>query len=237
MIVTIWRVLCVISVGLFAAGVAIMFITKLLKNKYYHIYTEDELLKSNKLTNGKNSVYFTSGETRNFISKYAICKTEFDRYLVCQFVKKFDEIRYFVIEYSSHKRILAVHQIEEYSTALNSKIVTLGRRCAYVNVVIGKANDEEINCDVIRPLSRKRIRIYALLNSFTLFALLFALRHIALEIMCKQLLAFYLQDMLNYISVGVCLLCGLLSYLITVLCFRRKNVKALNGGAVEYEFV
>ena len=237
MIVTLWRVLCVVSAALFVAGLLILFFARFLKNKYYHVFTPDELLKNSKMTNGKNFVYFTSGETKNYISKYAICKTEFDRYLVCKFAKKFSEIRYFVLEYTTRGSVIAVQQIDEYDTGLNSKIITLHKRCSYVNVVIGKADDIEINTDVIRPLSRKRIRVFALVKSFTLFAFLFAVRHIALEILCKDLLGLYLQDMLNYISIGVCFVCGLLSYFITVLCFRRKNVKALNGGAVEYEFV
>ena len=237
MAITLWRVLCVVSAGLFVAGVLILLFAKFLKNKYYHVFTADELLKKSKLSNGKNSVYFTSGETKDYIDKYAICKTEFDKYLVCKFVKKFSEIRYFVIEYTSHGRVIDVQQIDEYDTGLNSKIITLHRHCAQVNVVIGKADETEINTDVIRPLSRKRIRIYALVKSFTLFAFLFTVRHILLEILCKELLGLYLRDMLNYISIGACFACGLLSFLITVLCFRRKNIKALTGGAVEYEFV
>ena len=237
MSITLWRVLCVVSAALFVAGLMILLFARLLKNKYYHVYTADELLNKNKLTNGKNSVYFTSGETKKFIPKYAICKTEFDRYLVCKFAKKFTQIRYFVLEYTSHGRVIAVQQIDEHKTGLNSKIITLHKHCAKVNVVIGKADEIEINTDVIRPLSRKRIRVYALIKSFTLFAFLFAARHLVLELLCKNLIGLYLRDMLNYISIGACFLCGLLSYLITVLCFRRKNVKALNGGAVEYEFV
>ena len=237
MTITLWRALCVASMALFIAGLLILLFARLLKNKYYHVYKADELLHKSKLTNGKNSVYFTSGETKNYIGKYAVCKTEFDKYLVCKFNKKFSEIRYFVLEYTSHGRVIAVQQIDEYNTGLNSKIITLHRRCAKVNVVIGKADDIEINTDVIRPLSRKRIRVYALIKSFTLFAFLFAVRHVILEVLCRQLVGLYFRDTLNYISIGVCFGCGLLSYLITVLCFRRKNVKALNGGAVEYEFV
>ena len=237
MAITLWRVLCVVSAVLFVAGLLILLFARFLKNKYYHVFTADELINKNKMTNGKNSVYFTSGETREYISKYAVCKTEFDRYLVCKFTKKFSGIRYFVIEYTSRGRVIAVQQVDEYDTGLNSKIITLHRRCANVNVVIGTADDTEINTDVIRPLSRKKIRVYALVKSFTLFAFLFTVRHILLEILCKELVGLYLRDMLNYISVALCFVCGLLSYLVTVLCFRRKNVKALNGGALEYEFV
>ncbi len=237
MIITLWRVLCVASAVLFVAGLAVLLVTKLLKNKYYHVYTADELIDKNKMTNGKNSVYFTSGETKNYINKYAICKTDFDKYLVCKFVKKFSYVKFFVLEYSAHGRVLNVQQIFEYDTGINSKIITLHRHCVSVNVVIGTADDVEINTDVIRPLSRKRIRVFALIKSFTLFAFLFAVRHLIIEIFCKGMVGYYLQDTLNYVSVAVCLFISLLSYLITVLCFRRKNVKALNGGTVEYEFI
>ncbi len=237
MTITLWRVLCVASAVLFVAGLVILLVTKLLKNKYYHVYTADELMNKSKMTNGKNSVYFTSGETKNYINKYAICKTEFDKYLVCKFVKKFSYVKYFVLEYSAHGRVLGVQQIDECDTGVNSKIITLHKRCAKVNVVIGTVDDTEINTDVIRPLSRKRIRVFALIKSFTLFAFLFAVRHIIIEIFCRGMVGYYLNDMLNYISIGVCFFFGLISYLVTVLCFRRKNVKALNGGAVEYEFV
>lgn len=237
MTITVWRVLCIASAAVFVLGLLILLFSRILKNKYYHIYTADELMSKSKLTNGKNSVYFTSGETKEYISKYAVCNTEFDRYLVCKFVRKFSYVRYFVLEYTAHGRVIKVQQIDEFDTALNSKIITLSRRCAHVNVVIGTAEDTEINTDVIRPLSRKRIRLYALLKAFTFFAFLFTLRHVLLEIFLKNISALYFTDTLNYISVGVCFLFALLSYAVTVLCFRKKNVKALNGGAVEYEFV
>ena len=47
----------------------------------------------------------------------------------------------------------------------------------------------------------------------------------------------YLNNSLNYIAVGVSFALALLSYLVTVLSFRRKNAKVMNGGALEYEFV
>ena len=237
MTITVWRVLCVVSAVLFIAGLVILLVTKPLKNKYYHVYTADELMTKNKMSNGKNSVYFASGEAKNYISKYAICKTEFDKYLVCKFVKKFSYIKYFVLEYSAHGRVVNVQQIEENDTGLNSKIITLSRRCATVNVVIGTVDETEINSDVIRPLSRTKIRLYALLKSFTIFALLFAVRHMVIELFCKGMVGFYMHDMLNYISIGVSFAIALLSYVVTVLCFRGKIVIAMNGGSVEYEFI
>ena len=237
MTITVWRVLCVVSAVLFIAGLLILLIARPLKNKYYHVFTADELMTKNKMSNGKNSVSFAAGETKNYISKYDVCKTEFDKYFVCKFVRKFNYIKYFVIEYSAHGRVVNVQQIEETDTGVNSKIVTLSRRCANVNVVIGTADDAQINSNVIRPLSRSRIRLYALVKSFTLFALLFAVRHMVIEIFCRGMVGYYMKDTLNYISIGVSFAIGLLCYVITVLCFRSKNVPVLNGGAVEYEFL
>ncbi len=237
MTITVWRALCVVSAALFVAGMFILLVARLLKNKYYHVYTADETINKSKMTNGKNTVYFASGETKNYISKYAVCKTEFDRYLVCKFVKKFSYLRYFVLEYSARGRCIGVQQIDEYDTGINSKIITLRRRCASVNVVVGTVEDNEINTDVIRPFSMKRIRLYALIKSFTFFAFMFAVRHILLEVLCKDVVGLYLFDMLNYISIGVSFVFALLSYAVTALCFRRKNVKALSGGSAEYEFV
>lgn len=238
MSITLWRVLFVVSVAICVIGILVLLFARLLKNKYYHVYTADEMVKKGKLTNGKNTVYFTSGETKNYIDKYAICKTEFDKYLVCKFVRKFSSIRYFVLEYTAHGRVIAVQQIDELETALNSKIITLHKRCAKVNVVIGRAEDTEINNDVIRPLSRRRVRVYALIKSFTLFAFLFAARHFMLELICgSQLVGLYLQDTLNYILIALSFVFALISYFVTVLCLRRRSSRLMNGGAVEYEFV
>lgn len=241
-----WRILSAVSVGVFILGFILVLALRLLKNGYYHEYTQDELLKKVKAANSKNSIYFTSGETKNFIKKYVICKTLYDKYLVCNYVRSFQDISYFVVQYSAFKRVIGVINVTHRDTGDSSKVIALKKRCAYVNVVIGSADGITVNSNVIRPLPMAKVRIHAALKSLVLFTFLFAVRHAAIEIIglepvvnhfgagCQEL---FLDNFLNYALIGGSFLLALFSYFITVLCFRARNAKIRTGGALEYEFL
>lgn len=239
-----WRILCLISAVLFIAGVIVLLCTNLTKNKYYHNYHEDELLKKERSVNSVNSIYLTSGETRRFIKKYVVCKSAYEKYLVCNFTEKFTHIRYYVVQFSRRKKVISVLEITQKDlTDVSSRIIALKRSCAHVNVVIAEAEGTVINQNYVRPISMQRLRIYACLKSAAIFTALFVLRHIIVEIMGgsviygKNVAYQYMNNSLNYIAIAASFVLALFSYLITVLSFRRKNAKAMNGGALEYEFV
>lgn len=244
MIMLWWRILCLISAVLFIAGVIVLVCTNLTKNKYYHNYHDDELFKKERSVNSVNSIYLTSGETRRFIKKYVVCKSAYEKYLVCNFTEKFRHIRFYVVQFSRRKRVISVLEITQRDlTELSSRIIALKKRCKYVNVVIGEADGTEINRNYVRPISMQRLRIYACLKSVIIFTALFVLRHVIVEVVGgsyiygKDVAYQYLNNSLNYIAVGATFALAVLSYFITVLSFRRKNAKAMNGGALEYEFV
>ena len=239
-----WRILCLISAVLFIAGVIVLAITNLTKNKYYHNYHEDELLKKERSVNSVNSIYLTSGETRRFIKKYVVCKSAYEKYLVCNFTEKFRHIRYYVVQFSRRKRVISVLEITQKDlTDVSSRIIALKKRCAHVNVVIAEADGTVINQNYVRPISMQRLRLYACLKSVVIFTALFVLRHVMVELIGgnvfygRNVAYQYMNNSLNYIAIGASFALALLSYLVTVLCFRRKNAKAMNGGALEYEFV
>ena len=243
-----WRILSAVSVGVFILGFILVLALRLLKNGYYHEYTQAELLKKVKAANSKNSIYFTSGETKNFIKKYIICKTLYDKYLVCNYTRSFQDISYFVVQYSVFKRVIGVINVTHRDTGDASKVIALKKNCAYVNVVIGTADGLCVNSNVIRPLPMAKVRIHAALKSLLLFTFLFAVRHIALELYdVINVLVYHANvtyanmflDSLyyNYGLIAGSLVISIISYLITVLCFRRRNAKIRNGGALEYEFV
>ena len=83
MTVFVWRLLCYISAGLFGVLAVLLLCLRLIKNRYYHNYEENELIKNEQTSNSYNSIYFTEGETRKYIKKYVICKTLYDKFLVC----------------------------------------------------------------------------------------------------------------------------------------------------------
>ena len=233
----IWRIICIVSAVLFAATVVTLFVTRLLKNKYYHNCVKDELLKTEKKTNSVNSIYLTSGETKKFIKKYVVCKTAYDRYLVCNFTKSFTQIRFFVIQYTGGKRVVSVLKISDGNTGTASKVIALSRRCEYVNLVVARADGAVINTEVIRPIALPKLRLYAFLKSAAIFFGLFVLRHVIVEIFGGAIVIQYLNHYLDFAVIGGSFLLAVLSYFVTIACFRRKNVKEANGGVLEYEFV
>lgn len=246
MTMLIWRILGAVSLVVCILCIVLVLALRLLKNGYYHEYTEDELLKTKKAANSKNSIYFTSGETKNFIKKYVICKTLYDKYLVCNYARSFENISYFVVQYSRFKRVIGVIDVTHRDTGDSSKVIALKRACAYVNVVIGTADGICVNSNVIRPLPMCKVRIHSALKSFALFTFLFAARHTAVEILgfpevVDKLGADYalqfLSSFYNYGIIAASFVLALFGYLIAVLCFRRRNAKVRNGGALEYEFL
>lgn len=233
-----WRLLSVVSAALFVLLAALLLCLRLLRNRYYHNFEQDELIKNVKTSNSANSIYFTSGETRKYIKKYVLCKTLYDKYVVCNFTENFKSIKYFIVQYSRRKRVISVLQVKEYGTGEASKVIALNRSCSYVNIVVGTVNDLDINTNVIRPLTVNKIRLYSFLKSFTLFLGLFLARHALIEIIAGDMfIKQYLGNLFNYIAVGGSLALAVIGYFISVKCFRSKNVKELNGGALEYDFL
>lgn len=232
-----WRILCLASAAVVFLGVIILLCSRLLKNKYYFSYHEDELIKTEKTSNSKNSLYFTSGETKKFIKKYVICKSAYDRYLICNYAKEFNEIIFYVIQYTARKKVAVVLRVEQCCTEKSSKIIALHKNCAYVNVIIGSADGTEINSSVIRPLPKSKIRLSAAIKSMLLFAGLFVVRHAIIELFGGIYIKQYLDNFLNYAAIAGSFLLAVISYFVTVLCFRLKNAKERSGGVLEYEFV
>lgn len=241
MTVYFWRLLTCISAALFVVVTVINCVLHPAKNTYSHAYEKNEFIKKSQADKSLNEEYFTQGETRKYISKYVICKTPFDKYLVCSFATKFKNVTYYVMQYTKYKRVIDVIKVTEYDTGDASKVVALSRRCAFVNVVIGVADDVCINTDVIRPLSVSKIRLHAFLKSVLMFTSMIVLRQVIQELATGPLfdgrvLAVTLRDMFNYICVGAAALFSLLNYFITVKCMRKKSAK-VSGGVCEYDFV
>ena len=90
----------------------------------------------------------------------------------------------------------------------------------------------------MRPLSLRRIRLYSFIKAIMVFAILFAARQLIIEIIVKEeVLRQFLLSGYNTVIVIAISIIALLGWLINIGCLRKKNVKALNGGSVEYEFL
>ena len=238
MTVLFWRLICYVSAGVFATSAILLLCLHLLRNRYYHSYHDDELIKKERTDNSHNSLYFTHGETRKYIKKYVICKTVYDKFLVCNFVGKMKTITYFVMQYSRSKKPVSVVRVDEKVSGDSSKVIALDRRCEYVNVVVGTVDGLTLNAEVIRPLSVAKIRLYSFLKSIVLFAGLMALRHVAVELIAGQTyLRQFLNDIYNYIAVAASFALSFILYFISVKAYRVKNCARLSGGNLVYDFL
>lgn len=233
----IWRIMSIASAGLFVIGVIVLLSTQLLKNKFYYDFHKDELLKTVKTANSKNSIYLTTGETAKFIKKYVVCKTFYEKYLICNFTKRFKEISFFVVQYNHRRRAFKVLKITQRGTSEASKVIALSKKCSYVNIVIGSADGRDINFNAIRPLAMSRVRLHAAIKAFMLFLSLFVMRQAILELFAGAYMMQYLNSFMNYAAIGGAFVLSILYFIIDIACFRHRNVNKLNGGAIEYEFV
>ena len=68
MTVLIWRILSIIAIILFIGGIVLLSTLKLLRNRYYYPFHEDELIKNTKSVNSDNYIYFTTGATKKLHS-------------------------------------------------------------------------------------------------------------------------------------------------------------------------
>lgn len=238
MTILIWRLLSILSVMLFVAGIVVINVTGVAKNKFYNDFKEDEFVKKTKEINSNNSLYLTSNVTNKYIKRYVICESVYDKYLICNYTKKFNYISFFVVQYTKDKKPISVLKCSETRTNESSKIISLKKKCAYVNIIINKVENNEINASVMRPLSLRRIRLYSFIKAIMVFALLFAARQLVIEIIVKEeFLRQFLLSAYNYIIVIAISVVALLGWLINIGCLRKKNARALNGGSVEYEFL
>ncbi len=233
-----WNILFIISCVLFVITLGLMIGFKFLKNVYFHVYQEDELFKaeSNELRKAKNYIYSTSTHTRNYIRKYALCKSGRDRYIVCNYNEPYHSITYYVIGYTKNKRVTEVLEIHEVNTTLSSKVITLDKNTSYVNVVVATVEGVVINSNVIKPIPKSKIRIHSLLLSVCSVCGLFSIRHIILLIFSSYQVKYYYESVHNHIGLGIMGVLFILIYLLSFEITNKKNIKNRVGGSLEYEF-
>ena len=233
---TVGNVLSIVSIILFIGARAILSIFRFRRNVHYIPFEMNTLIKTTDDLGVKNYIYATHGQTAEYIKKYIIRKSVNDDSFICNFIENYDEIQYYLIQYNKRRKPINVKLISEYYTNNSSKIIVLKKKCKYINVIIKRINDKDINNRVIMPLSVKNIRAYSLCAAVALFAGTFALSHYIIKLICGMYAKTFFYSAPNYIGIGVLAVVSILAYDISVANLRRKNSKTRNGGALEYEF-
>lgn len=231
-----WRVLAAVSAGLMILIFVLLKVKKITKNFYYHSFMVDDLLEESKQNDSTNRVYAPKSNTRKYVKRYVISDTKVDKCLLCNFTKKYSSISYYVVGINKKQRVCEVLKVTETNTGATSRIIGLSRKTKYVNIVVRSVDSEEINSQVIRPLSKAKIQVYSLLTSFFLFTVLFTIRHVLIELICRYSSIYFLNSIYNLSIIGAIAVVTIIYYFLCLIRYRKKNLKNRNGGALEYEY-
>lgn len=231
----IWRILFIVACLIFVTTLIILNVCKFRKNIYFREFQKQEFI-SDKIEAGiKNEFYITDIETAKYIKRYALRKSKYDKALICNYTKAFKYISFFVISYDKKQRVINVLEIVEKNTNQSSKIINLNSATDKVNIYVKKAEDVELNTNVISTISISNIKKFAFISAFTLFSFLFMLRHIAIECLRTKALP-YMESIWNYLSIIIIFAIAVSYFFIMYFFMKKRNCKNRNGGALEYEF-
>ncbi len=234
----IWYILFYSSLGGIVLGTILLIVFRFLKRIPYQDYVEDSLIKEKETEHSRNLLYFTHGETRKYIMRYVFCKGQHEKYVICNYNKKYEEIRLFVVCYNSKNKIIGIYNYREIgSMGATSKIIPVNYRTKKVNIIIAKVNDIVINHSVYKPVKRSFINLYSLITSIIVFCTLFAIRHLLAMGICRTYFYSFLNSLYNTISWTACFVIAIVYCLLSMLILNKKNKRAVVGGVVEHEFV
>lgn len=232
-----FRILSILALGIYIVCLFYLKVEKFLKNRYYYDFIDDELYNEVKSANSKNKIYFTKYGTKEFVKKYIISESRTSKYVVCNFTRPFKYINYFVLCYNKHKKVIECIEVNEPKTTTTSKIVAVPMNTDRVNIIIKSCDGVEVSKSIIKPLSIKSIRVFALLKALSLFLLLFALRQVVIELTAGPVISEFIGGIYNLMCCGGCLLIAIIYYLLIVKQLKKRNRKRESGGGLDYEFL
>ena len=231
-----WNIMFIISLVIFVISFVLLIIFRFRKNYYFRDYQDQDLMKVSIEGGVKNHYYLTDVDTAKYIKRYALRKSRYDKALICNYANPFKYISYYVVCYSKGKKIINVLEVTEENTNNSSKIINLNKGTDIVNIYIKKAENVELNTNVIRTLSKSKIRAFVALSSVSVFTFLFCIRHLLIVLIARNKALPYMEDIFNYISIIAIFVITILYFALTYFFMKKRNCENRNGGALEYEF-
>lgn len=233
-----WHFIGITSIVLFVISIIIMIIRRDLKDRLYHKFHHDELIKITRDPNSTNSLFFTSGETSRYIKKYVVCKTQSDKYVLCNYANEYKRVLLFVVCYSRRGKVVGILRYTERDTTKTSRIIALPKRTVNVNVIIGRVDDRIINKHIAKPLLRKQAIIHSILAGLTTLSALIAFDYLFIQIIGGEYYTkSFLHSDMNLIYVIIAIVLSAVMFLFNLISLLMKSKKELSGGALEYEFI
>lgn len=230
-----WRISVLIALIVFVAAIVVLIVFRFRKNVFFKSYVADDNFKNDRVGGTKNRYFLVLSDTKKYIKRYVIRKSAYENSFICNFNQPYKTITYYIVCYGFNNKPFDVIEVRENNTNNSSKIIALSRACKNVNIVIKSVEGIELNTNVIKPLTIKKIRLYSLVSGLALMSGLYAVRHFLLELVLGKYCKPYLDGIYNLIAIVVIILITIIYYFMSVATMRRRNCRNKNGGALEYE--
>jgi hypothetical protein len=231
-----WNSLFIISIVVLVLSIAVLVFFKFRKNVYAKPFQDDELFDTKVVDGVKSYYYFTSLETKKYIKRYVFRKSSYQRNVILNFSDNYKLISYYIVAYSNDKKVIDVVEVTEKPYGLSSRIINVNNRASYVNVFVKSVDGVDINTNIIRPIPVRKIKYFTICSAVTLFAGLFAVRHIIIVMFGGLHAKAFLNSGANLILILISLAIALLYWIFSTISLRKKNHQNKRGGSHEYEF-
>lgn len=196
-----WRRLTIAFFIIAVIIIVFLALAHFLKNYYYYTCREDKSIKSQKSKGSKYDVFEVRGRSASYIDKYILKHTGKKLNLICDYIKSFEYISYYVLLYKKNGVLMRIMEVQEYNTAFCSKPIKLPTKCTKVNIVVNHVNEEDLGVKLKAEVSLGKIKAFSILETIAMFFFLFAIRHLLIEIICLDAQAIFLMSIYNIYSI------------------------------------
>lgn len=218
--------------------IVFLILRKFTRYNLFHNFALDDLLLTKEADSlpGKNLVFATSKSLSPYVKKYVLSKNGNERLLILNYSKPIKEIAYYVLCYSAKNKLIDVIEVNEKDTTTTSKIIGLTSNIENVNIVLKSVDKVVINSQIVKPMTRRSIRLYSFLVSFVVFASLFLLKDLIFLAIFKQYRYGFAGSIHNLIIVLTILVVSIITFISLLISLKKRNIKMRSGGILEYEF-
>ena len=231
-----FNLILVISCIMLLCGIIIKKILNYKHRKFYREFSLDFKFKEVRENGSNNSYYLVSSIDSNYIPRYVIRDSSYEKSIILNYNKSYKYISYYIALFNKDKKIIGLIKVYDKNTSTNSRILVLKNKTAYVNIIVNGCEDELVNPGYMVPKTLKQFMLEQLFSSISLFSFLYIVLYIATRIYLKDLThTYFTSSMCTILMIG--LLAITIIYLIVSAYLFNKASKANKlGEKVYYEF-
>ena len=209
-----WRLATIIFLIIFVLIILLLLLIKPLKNKYNYACREDHLIKSERKKGARYNVYSVLGRSAYYIDKYILKSVGKSKVLICDYVKNYDYISYYLLLFNKKNTLMKIMEVNEYNTSFCSKPIKLPKRCEKVNIVAKKINEEDQNINLVGVVSKPAVILFSIFESIALLCFLFVLRQVLVEIICFDTKTIFVTSSYDSYIIVIIIVISFINYLI-----------------------